>query len=77
MTVAHSAAPAEVVGAAARTGARVDAYVTVLPPAVPSELPAHVARLVAAGAVGLNLYHLGLAPRGRQDLLARVVALTR
>lgn len=62
-------ASADVVAAAAATGRPVDAYVTVLPPAEPTELPAHAARLRAAGSTGLSLYHLGLAPSWRQPLL--------
>ncbi|PZG01931.1 hypothetical protein [Micromonospora deserti] len=48
----------------------VDAYVTVLPPVDPEALPDHVRRLRAAGADRLSLYHLGLASRRRQPLLA-------
>ncbi|MEV4416727.1 hypothetical protein [Catellatospora sp. NPDC049609] len=48
----------------------VDAYVTVLPPAHPDDLSAHVARLREAGATRLSLYHLGLAGADRQPLLA-------
>ncbi|HET9141563.1 hypothetical protein [Actinophytocola sp.] len=61
------------VAVAGRGGAPVDAYVTVLPPAEPADLPGHVERLVAAGVRGLNLYHLGLAGRERQELLAGLV----
>jgi hypothetical protein len=63
---------ADVVAAAVATGRDVDAYVTVLAPAEPAELPAHVARLRAAGATGLSLYHLGLAPSWRQPLFREV-----
>ena len=62
-------ASAELVAAATATGTPVDAYVTVLPPAQAEALPAHVDRLLAAGASGIALYHLGLAPRPGQDLL--------
>jgi hypothetical protein len=51
----------------------VDAYVTVLPPAEPADLPDHARRLHKAGATGVSLYHLGLAPRWRHPLL-RVMA---
>ncbi len=61
---------ADLVVRAARTGRPVDAYVSVLPPAEPADLPDHGRRLRAAGATGLSLYHLGLAPRWRQPLLA-------
>ncbi|GAA1644569.1 hypothetical protein ACFQY4_11400 [Catellatospora bangladeshensis] len=53
--------------------ATVDAYVTVLPPARPDDLSAHVARLREAGAARLSLYHLGLAGSDRQPLLATLV----
>ncbi|MFD0744290.1 hypothetical protein ACFQ1L_22555 [Phytohabitans flavus] len=61
---------AAAISAAAATGVPVDAYVTVLPPARPDDLPAHVDRLLAAGASGIALYHLGLAPSGGQATLA-------
>ncbi|NUT36830.1 MAG: hypothetical protein HOV79_27560 [Hamadaea sp.] len=48
----------------------VDAYVTVLPPARPDDLPAHVARLRDAGARRMSLYHLGLVAAERLPLLA-------
>lgn len=67
------AATADLVTATRKLGAsRVDAYVTVLPPADPAELDAHTARLVAAGADGLHLYHLGLASAPGQAALRRV-----
>ncbi|MEV4517085.1 hypothetical protein AB0K00_50040 [Dactylosporangium sp. NPDC049525] len=50
---------AAVAGAAAQ-GATVHAYVTALAGA---DLPGHVRALVAAGAAGISLYHLGLASR--------------
>ncbi|BCJ77448.1 hypothetical protein CS0771_69920 [Catellatospora sp. IY07-71] len=53
--------------------ATVDAYVTVLPPARPDDLSAHLARLREAGAARLSLYHLGLAGSDRQPLLAGLV----
>jgi hypothetical protein len=62
-------ASAELVRRAAATGLPVDAYVTVLPPAEPAALPGHVARLRAAGASRISLYHLGLAGPDRQELL--------
>jgi hypothetical protein len=61
--------------AAVRGNVAVEAYVTVLPPADPAELPGHVRRMVAAGATGLGLYHLGLAPQWRQPLLRELVEL--
>jgi len=47
----------------------IGAYVTVLPPAEPADISAHVRRVAAAGANELHLYHLGLAPPGRQRLI--------
>jgi len=47
----------------------VGAYVTVLPPVDPADLPAHVERLLTAGAQQLNMYHLGLAAADRQHAL--------
>ncbi|MEV4754217.1 hypothetical protein AB0J86_03760 [Micromonospora sp. NPDC049559] len=70
-------ASVDAVARAARTGAVVDAYVTVLPPAEPAAVVGHARRLVAAGARRLSLYHLGLAGRRRQALLADVVAALR
>jgi hypothetical protein len=69
-----SATSAEVARAAA-AGTPVDAYVTVLPPVRPDEVLPHVQRLVAAGASRISLYHLGLAPRGRQEVFRKVVEL--
>jgi hypothetical protein len=66
-------ATADVVTRAAATGKPVDVYVTVLPPADPAALPAHLTRLRAAGASRLSLYHLGLAPRWRQPYLREMV----
>ncbi|WP_457030635.1 hypothetical protein [Kitasatospora sp. P5_F3] len=63
-------ASADLVRSAAESGRPVDAYVTVLPPADPAELSAHVRRLRAAGAERLSLYHLGLLPARQQPLLA-------
>jgi hypothetical protein len=70
-------ASADLVTRAAATGRPVDAYVTVLPPADPDELAAHVRRLVDAGASRLSLYHLGLAPAWRQRLFAEISRLVR
>jgi hypothetical protein len=64
---------ADVVAKAAASGVPVDAYVTALPPADPDALPGHLARLRAAGASRLSLYHLGLAPRWRQQYLREMV----
>jgi len=61
-------ASADLVRRAATTGLPVDAYVTLLAPTDPGDLAAHVRRLRAAGATGISLYHLGLAPRDRQAL---------
>lgn len=55
----------------------VGAYVTVLPPVEPHAVPAHVGRLVAAGAQQLNLYHLGLAGPDRQRALGAAVLACR
>lgn len=60
---------ADLVVHAVRTGRPVDAYVSVLPPAEAAELPDHASRLRTAGATGVNLYHLGLAPRPRHPML--------
>ncbi|MFJ9520822.1 hypothetical protein ACIRPK_21525 [Kitasatospora sp. NPDC101801] len=65
-------ASAELVKRAAEFGRPVDAYVTLLPPADPAGLPAHVRRLRAAGAERLSLYHLGLLPTRQQPLLAEL-----
>ena len=67
-------ASADLIRRAAGTGLPIDAYVTVLPPADPAQLLPHVQRLKTAGATGFSLYHLGLAPRGRQDLFATIAA---
>jgi hypothetical protein len=61
---------APVVAAAVATGRPVDAYVTVLQ--ADDALPDHVARLVRAGATGLAIYHLGLAPAWRQPSIGTV-----
>jgi hypothetical protein len=74
---AWSTAPetADLVAGAAGTGRPVDAYVTVLPPADPAEVPGHGRRLRDAGATGVSLYHLGLAPRWRHPLLRELARL--
>jgi hypothetical protein len=72
-----SPASAELVAAAVTAGIPVDAYVTVLPPAQADALPAHVDRLLAGGASGVALYHLGLAPSAGQELLAALAARAR
>ncbi|MEU8228697.1 hypothetical protein AB0C12_03725 [Actinoplanes sp. NPDC048967] len=69
-------ASAEVVRQAAATGLPVDAYVTVLPPVEADAVPGHVARLRAAGAARISLYHLGLAGPDRQKLLRIAAAAT-
>jgi hypothetical protein len=66
---------AELVGRATRAGRPVDAYVTVLPPAEQAGLADHGRRLRAAGASGMSLYHLGLAPRWRHPLLRELARL--
>ena len=64
---------ADLVTATRKLGAtRVGAYVTVLPPADPAELDVHTARLVAAGADELHLYHLGLAGAPGRSALTRI-----
>lgn len=68
-----SPAMADDVARAAASGLPVDAYVTVLPPAEPSAVLPHVRRLIAAGASGISLYHLGLAPLSRQEILREIV----
>ena len=50
----------------------IGAYVTVLPPAEPAEIAAHVRRVAAAGADELHLYHLGLAPPSRHRLIRQL-----
>ena len=66
---------ADLIAQAARAGRPVDAYVTVLPPAEPAGLREHARRLRTAGATGVSLYHLGLAPRWRQPLLRELARL--
>ncbi len=61
---------APVVAAAVATGRPVDAYVTVL--REETGLADHARELVTAGATGLALYHLGLAPSWRQPLIAEM-----
>ncbi|MFJ4436880.1 hypothetical protein [Streptomyces sp. NPDC088923] len=63
----------EVIAVATDSGTPVQAYVTTLPPMRPDEVPAHVRRLRAAGASGLGLYHLGLAPAARLEVLGKIV----
>lgn len=62
---------APVVETAVATGRPVDAYVTVLQ--ADEGLPEHARRLVAVGATGLAIYHLGLAPSWRQPLIKQLV----
>jgi hypothetical protein len=66
---------APVVKAAAATGRPVDAYVTVLQ----SEqgLIAHARAVVEAGATGLAIYHLGLAPAWRQPTIGAMARAAR
>ncbi|MFC4855645.1 hypothetical protein [Actinophytocola glycyrrhizae] len=63
---------APVVKAAAGTGRPVDAYVTVL--GSEDGLTDHARRVVEAGATGLAIYHLGLAPSTRQPLIRAMAA---
>lgn len=73
-----AAGTADLVTAARELGApRVGAYVTVLPPADPTELDAHIARLVAAGTDELHLYHLGLAGAPGRAALTRIAGHAR
>ncbi|MFJ5090604.1 hypothetical protein [Streptomyces sp. NPDC088674] len=67
------AASEKAVQAATDSGTPVQAYVTALPPARPDDVPAHARRLRAAGASGLGLYHLGLAPAARLEVLGTIV----
>ena len=61
------------VGRVAATGRPTEAYLTVLPPSTEDSLRAHVGRLTNAGATGLAVYHLGLAPPWRQPLITAAV----
>jgi hypothetical protein len=65
------------VAGAVAAGHRTHAYVSALPPTRPQDLPGHAAALVAAGASGLNLYHLGLASAAGLAALGRTVAHLR
>jgi len=58
------------VAAAAATGRPVDAYVTALQ--ADEGLAEHARALVSAGATGLAIYHLGLAPTWRQPMIAEL-----
>lgn len=60
-----------VVEAAVTTGRPVDAYVTALQ--ADEGLADHARNLVEAGATGLAIYHLGLAPSWRQPLIREMV----
>ncbi|MGW8955504.1 hypothetical protein [Streptomyces sp. NPDC055709] len=53
----------------------VNAYVTLLPPAAPAELPDHVRRIAAAGASRVSLCHAGLVSAARQPLFAQLTAM--
>ncbi|WP_250036611.1 hypothetical protein [Paractinoplanes maris] len=68
---------APVVAAATAYGTPVDAYVTVLSDVEPFDLVRHAKALVGAGAAGLSLYHLGLAPAWRQGLFADILGALR
>lgn len=64
---AATPAPVAAVADATARGATVHAYVTALPPA--GDVAGHVRALVAAGAAGISLYHLGLAAPAAQRTL--------
>jgi hypothetical protein len=64
---------APVVKAAVATGRPVDAYVTVLQ--AEEGVLDHAHRLVEAGATGLAIYHLGLAPSWRQPLITALTSV--
>jgi hypothetical protein len=66
---------APVVAAAVASGRPVDAYVTVL--RQEEGLADHARRLVEAGATGLAIYHLGLAPSRRQPLIGAMIRAAR
>lgn len=66
---------APVVKAAAATGRPVDAYVTVV--RTEEGLADHARRVVAAGATGLAIYHLGLASSWRQPLIREMAEAAR
>lgn len=68
---------APLVAAAAAHGKPVDAYITVLSDVPPSRLVRHAQELVDAGASRLSLYHLGLAPAGRQEIFADILDAVR
>jgi hypothetical protein len=70
-------ATADLVRQAATTGLPVDAYVTLLAPTDPDALIPHIQRLKAAGASRFSLYHLGLAPLGRQELFTTIADAIR
>ncbi|GAA4459737.1 putative glycoside hydrolase [Phytohabitans houttuyneae] len=75
---AVSPEPVRAVRTAVQRGDTVHAYVTALAPTSTSDLPEHVLRLVDAGASGINLYHLGLAPpQGQQAMRAVAKILER
>lgn len=63
---------APVVSVAVATGRPVDAYVTVL--RADEGLAGYARELVEVGATGLAFYHLGLAPRWRQPMIAEMIA---
>jgi hypothetical protein len=70
---AATAAGVGAVRAAVGPGVDVGAYVTVLAPIAVDDVPAHARRLRAAGADGLHLYHLGLAPADRHQGFTRAI----
>ncbi|MEV4642373.1 hypothetical protein AB0J80_33985 [Actinoplanes sp. NPDC049548] len=70
-------ATATLISDATLYGRPLDAYVTVLSEVDRDTLLAHVRRLREAGADRFSLYHLGLAPAGRQGLFADLLAAVR
>jgi hypothetical protein len=65
------------VAAATAHGKPVHAYVTVLSEAESEVVVRHARGLVEAGASGLSLYHLGLAPAWRQGVFADILDAVR
>ncbi|GGM02811.1 hypothetical protein ACFFX1_39655 [Dactylosporangium sucinum] len=65
----------EAVATAVGRGDTVHAYVTALSPVRGADLPGHVRALVGAGASGIHLYHLGLAPARRQQAMHAVAKI--
>lgn len=68
---------APLIAAASTAGKPVDAYVSILSDVEGPELVRHARTLVEAGASGLSLYHLGLAPAWRQSIFADIIGAVR